>query len=214
MGTISIWHWLVVLAIVGVPVCAIYLTWRGSKLAPPISDQLGNELAGPWSRYFARMIDINLWNLVLAFIAGTTFFVIIGDLPNLSGNMLIDNFICMLFVTPIALAIDAGFMARFGTTFGKKIFNIRVETESGERLTFTQVLKRNFGVWTFGLALGFPLLTTVAAFLNYRRATHGKRCIWDEGHRYLVRQGDCRGARFAAGAVLFAIIFLGSLAMG
>lgn len=103
------------------------------------ADELELELAGPWQRIFARILD-GVPFVVLGIVAALA-------LPYFKGN---DTAVTVLMVA-VLLAV-VGFviyqlviMTRHGQSIGKKLLGIRVVTAEGDNPGFVRyVLKREF----------------------------------------------------------------------
>lgn len=94
----------------------------------------------PWLRYFARVIDQILIVTTIGLAIGYNF-------PQLYGKGWIS--IIFLFLLPILLfmATQAIITASFGTTIGKRIFNIRVTYANGNLISFGDAFMRELSLW-------------------------------------------------------------------
>jgi hypothetical protein len=78
------------------------------------------------------------------------------------------------------MAMDTLIYWALGNTPGKAIAGIRVLEEHGRRrLRALAHLGRNFGVYGFGLGLGFAPATLITLIYSYLRAGGAKVSIWD-----------------------------------
>src|ERR1700712_4692852 len=108
------------------------------------------RLAGPWARFFARLIDMTTFNIIglqLAIFIVRHFFDLshlnaLGTLGFVPMSMVLVSFVSWIL---LALALTA-VMTLFGTTPGKKLLGIRV-TELGDGLKFLFYLRREFFVF-------------------------------------------------------------------
>jgi uncharacterized RDD family membrane protein YckC len=154
---------------------------------------LAVPLAGPWRRFFARMID--LW-----------FIAVLVALPvGYFGSMMSSGFalwlqrpgseyqVGWLLVLPI-LFVEAILFGLTGTTLGKALLGVKVVTLGGARPDFGSYLKRQLGVYWYGLGTGFPL---VSLFTMARQSGHlraGRQAAYDQGLFNSARPGSGFGA--------------------
>ena len=165
------------------------------------------ERAGPWPRYWARMLDLLLGIAVLSFVAGILWPAFFSTAER--------NFTAISIVLiPIAMCVEAGVMTLFGTTLGKAIAGIRVETIDHRRPTLGTLFVRNMRVWFFGLAAGIPIIALGTLSHNYRKVSAGDRTSWDEDQGTGVFEAGSSLARTVIVAVLYIGILGGLVALG
>ncbi len=163
--------------------------------------------AGPWPRYWARMFDLLLGIAVLSFVAGILWPAFFGAAER--------NFTAISIVLiPIAMTIEAGIMALVGTTVGKAIAGIRVETIDHRRPTLGTLFVRNMRVWFFGLAAGIPIVALGTLSHNHRKLSAGDRTSWDEDEGTGVFEAGSSLTRTIIVAVLYIGILGGLVALG
>lgn len=150
-----------------------------SAVAPELDAEVYDEiaeltpLAGPWPRYWARMLDLLVGTAILAFVAGLLWPALFaGENTNFS--------LIALALIPVSLFLEAGVLALVGTTPGKAIAGIRVQTFDLERPSFQTLIARNMRIWLFGLALGIPLIALATLSHNHRKVANGDSTSWDE----------------------------------
>jgi uncharacterized RDD family membrane protein YckC len=136
------------------------------------------NLAVPWQRFWARLLDNLIWVTGLSFLLGMLWPSLFQD----GGFFAAKGAETLLawFLLPFAMALDAIAFTVFGNTFGKWVAGIKILTLRGERLPFQEYLKRNFGVYGFGLGTGFPLVSLFTLISSYDRAKKGEIMSWDE----------------------------------
>jgi hypothetical protein len=112
----------------------------------------------PWRRYAARIIiDIPVNGLIGFSLIG----IVLG-----------------CFITGVLTGLT-------GSTIGKLIFGLKVQTLSGQNPGLSKGISRDMQVALQGLWLGIPLISLVPLYLNYRKLVDTKTTPWDEG-KYLV----------------------------
>ncbi|HEV2517970.1 MAG TPA: RDD family protein [Devosia sp.] len=137
-------------------------------------------LAGPWTRYFARSIDISIIATVLL----TGLFLLLPLVsPQLYYQLYFVDIRALVFLAvPVALFINAIIITLCGNSLGKAIFGIRAEPIAGRpRFGFGSNLLREFRVWAQGLALGIPLLNFFTMIPAYRAVLRGAPAPYDIG---------------------------------
>ena len=161
--------------------------------------------AGPWRRFFARVIDMTVIGLPTGFLIG-----LVGGFASLEFAIWIQRPVSqMIFgwlLVPVILGIEALIYRKFATTLGKSILAIRVLADSGQPVDPGQYTRRLFGVYWAGLGTGFPLINLFAMAYQYDRLRKEKRATYDEG-RFEVRAPELGFARVTLAVVLIAGMF-------
>jgi uncharacterized RDD family membrane protein YckC len=159
---------------------------------------LALPFAGPWHRFFARMIDLWVFGLcvatvvVFALSAYSPAFGLWFQRPS-SGTAL------GLLLLPLILVAETGVVAIFGTTLGKAVLGVTVMTVAGQRITAAQYLKRQLGVYWYGLGLGFPFVTLFTMARQHGRLKANQQATYDQGKFDVkVRKPGLFRALFAA----------------
>lgn len=133
----------------------------------------------PWRRFFARTVDLMSIGILIFFL----FAFSIGYLfpNNIDGFVkFIENPIGAAIVLYVLwLPVEALFLSAGGTTPAKWVFGIRVTSQTGEKLSYGQALKRAFLVFVQGDGFGIPLVTLFTRLSAYRRLTKTGTTLWD-----------------------------------
>lgn len=155
----------------------------GSGIAP----QLSGVIAEPWLRFFARFVDLQIWVLILAFMSGFLLPSLFEQHPFFATQL--GSWVFGWFLVPIAMILDAGAYSLFGNTPGKWMAGIRVKSLAGDKVSFKTYLKRNFGMYWFGLGMDIPIVVLVTLWSSYSSAEIQEAVRWDEitGTRPFVR---------------------------
>ena len=135
----------------------------------------------PWRRYFARGIDLSIygipWSLFLSIVLHV-------NLLNRGvwGNLLdaYAAFLIMLFIEPMLLHV-------FGTTPGKAIFGLRIESGEGRRLSYGEGLVRTWGVISRGYGFNIPIYNIVRHWKSYKTCTRNEMLPWDDYEAYTIK---------------------------
>ncbi|MFZ5987770.1 MAG: RDD family protein [Bacillota bacterium] len=110
----------------------------------------------PWIRYWARVMDILLFGIIVGIIQVVFFPRKVFDDPMLGAGLLI-----------FWIFIEAKLLSTWGTTPGKWLLKTKVRGSDSNILTFVAALKRSFLVWLIGMGMGlFSLVTMIIAYLN------------------------------------------------
>jgi len=168
------------------------------------------EPATPAARLWARLFDTWLFSLLIGAGVGLLFPALFERLDPLGrlGDTLVG-----VLVVPFALLVDAALMALFGTTPGKLLAGIRVETLDGRRVG-QEAFARNARVYIDGLWLGLPLLNLIGMSRARNRLLEEGATRWDEKAGTRVVERGSNELRTAAVAILALGINFGMTAFG
>ena len=169
-----------------------------TEIAAELATNAPPERVRPWIRYWARCLDTNITVLVMAFTVGVAYPPAAKWNEFLLGMALLFAY---CFVEPI-------FFSMFGTTPGKALLAIDVRTQSGDRLSFGQALKRSFGVWFFGWGMGFPIVPLLTLGTAYDNLKKKKVTTWDRLGNFHVFHRRIGALRGTAATVLVVGLFV------
>lgn len=93
------------------------------------------------------------------------------------------------------MVAEAGIFGLFGTTLGKAMLGVKVINVDGQRITAMQYLKRQLGVYWYGLGTAFPFVPLFTMARQHGRVKAGKQAGYDEG-RYNVKAKKLSVVRF------------------
>ena len=158
----------------------------------------------PWRRMAARYIDMNIF----AFTGAIGFAFLSSGTENPVVNQLLYAVVAMagcILLEPVVLAM-------FGGTPGKAILNISMESKtypSIQTVPFSELLKRTFQVYFFGLGLGLFLIVAPFFFMfkDYKLMKQTGFTRWDKACGTQVCFGEMGFIRFLAGSTLV-LLFL------
>ncbi len=166
---------------------------------PPINPEerghlIALPMAGPWRRFFARIIDMWTLGIILGFAISyaiasqSTAFALWIQKPG-------SEYLFGWFVAPFVMVAEAGIFGLFGTTLGKAMLGVKVINVDGQRITAMQYLKRQLGVYWYGLGTAFPFVPLFTMARQHGRVKAGKQAGYDEG-RYNVKAKKLSVVRF------------------
>ena len=165
------------------------------------------NLAGPWTRYFARSIDLSI--IASALLTG-----IYWVLPSINPKLylqiyFVDPRAMFLIMLPFAHFINAIIISLTGNSLGKAIFAIKAEPIDGrDRFSLGGNIAREFRVWTQGLALGIPLLNLFTMVPAFRAVSKGLPAPYDF-RVATVRACSKSGVRRTIGMLFGLSLYLG-----
>jgi hypothetical protein len=139
------------------------------------------ETPRPWRRFFAKWIDLSLYNIVF-------FILIIFSIEQDISNSAILFALLAITLAP-AQILDGIILAIFGSSLGKLIFGVVVIPPEGN--TFLNSMKRTVLCLVYGMGFGIPMVNMF--FIAYQ---HGKlksqgQTSWDKktGHKVVYAKG-------------------------
>ena len=127
----------------------------------------------PWSRFFARYLDLLLFALLLAaliLLVGPEFLDEITQLNDAAFGILI---------MAAWIPFEAILLSSWGTTPGKAALGITLKTVNGDKLTFADAMRRSISVWARGVGCGLPIINLITAWWAYRKLQKTGTTSWD-----------------------------------
>ncbi len=138
----------------------------------------------PFRRFFARQFD---WLLILLTVMGAM--SLGGNNPG-RANALAMN----LGVWALLFLLEPLFISRLGTTPGKALLGLSLESVEGRRLTYGEAFWRMARMIWHGLGLGIPIFNLVQLYRSFSRCTEREPQPWDEDVIYTARPARLRQA--------------------
>lgn len=137
--------------------------------------------AGPWSRWFARSLDLLVGATVASPLIGWLFQWLWSLEP---APLRLAAYVVL--VAPIPFIVDAIIVGIFGNSLGKALLKIRVVTkikveghEVVKPIAFGDALCRNLEMWLKGFWGSIPFVAAIPQFLAYLKVSEGKKVAWD-----------------------------------
>ena len=128
----------------------------------------------PWRRLFAYNLDYNLCLLLLYAVLELGFHV------NMTKGSGLLSLLYAYLALILQVLIEPWLLHRFGTTPGKAIMGIYIETESGERPSCAQARVRTWKRFWYGLGANIPIFGLVRMWQKgYRPCRDCEPCAWD-----------------------------------
>ena len=169
-------------------------------------------LAGPWTRYFARSIDMII---IISALSVGVYAVLPAVSPRYFSSIHLANPIAILiWLFPLAFLTNAIIITLFGNSLGKALFAIRAEPNDPDRhFGWGGNIVREFRVWFQGMALYIPLLSFFTMIPAFRRVLRGAPTTYDLG-RVSVRAYSQSRLRRTLGMLFALLLHVGVAALG
>jgi len=139
------------------------------------------QVHSPWRRFFARILDISIYNLLL-----DSALVFIFNMITSNRNML-ESLLFTAMVTVIMLLVEPLLLMKFGTTPGKAVLGLEVRTPEGNKLSYTEGFRRTFGVIRYGMGFEIPIYNIIRNYKSYKILDEKKTLPWDEEIAYTIK---------------------------
>lgn len=159
-------------------------------IIPPIQ-----TVAHPWIRFFARMLDINLYILIWIAFAQR---ILRLNSANITFGALFDSYIAY----GIMLLIEPLFLWTWGTTPGKWLFGLVVRDTGGSKLDYKRALARTWGVFGAGIGYNIPIYSLYRYYKSYKTCSEAESLSWEESCSYTIK--DTKAYR----PVLYVVTFI------
>ena len=134
----------------------------------------------PWRRYFARMLDLNLYGLIwFAF----TSLVLNLNIEKGFFVSIINSYVLI----GIMLLLEPLLLSKCGTTLGKWVFGLAIRGLDGTKLTYKQALHRMFGVFKSGFGYNIPLFNLLIMAICFDDCKLQKLLPWEKDTLYTIK---------------------------
>lgn len=150
------------------------------------------RLAKAWPRFWARLLDIQLYSFPVGFLLIAIFPSMLTSEPfsGPSGDYLL-GFISL----PLVMLLDAIVLSKTGTSPGKALAALTLVTKEGDLVSVPTAISRNIRVYLQGLVLGIPLLVLFGYIGGYNAVKERGVTDWDEQTDSRIVSRDETGAR-------------------
>ena len=149
----------------------------GPKWQPHTVPEFHHEVPfHPWKRYFARTMDLLILDLSLYFLL----VVILRVRPLNSFVYTMLGFTIVGFL--LWIPIEAVLLHFWGTTPGKWIFGIRMESANGRNLSISEAMNRGGSVLLSGYGLTIPILIYWRFYKTYKHYKDQGILPWDQDY--------------------------------
>lgn len=167
---------------------------RGAGVAPEQDSE--PPLICPWRRFFARTLDMTLLG-VLPVAAATFAFRLNFDPTGVGASAVrtIAALVLAILLEPLALHY-------FGTTPGKWLLGLSVESVNGGRLSVAEARWRTGDVLLSGMGLNIPIVGMILEIIAWRKHANGRPLSWESGSELrLKNRSDGVNAALYIGAM-------------
>jgi RDD family protein len=118
-----------------------------------------------------------------------------------------------IMTVAMAIPLNAALIGFTGSSLGKWLFGVRVDSQDGRPIGFGKALLRELSVWVQGMGLGIPVVNVITFWLSYSRLEKNGATPWDEqGHHVVLYrpQGPGQIIGVAVGVVLLLVVAVGA----
>lgn len=134
-------------------------------------------------RFFARLYDLFIYAFFLSSVMILIFHI------NVSSFSIFQIFIFMLGVLVFMLFVEPLLLSTTGTTFGKFIYGLKLESSEEEVLSYGEALRRTFEVLKFGIGIFVPYYNLKHYYEEYKYLIEEEKVPWDGLGIYKSKDG-------------------------
>jgi len=162
--------------------------------------------AGAWRRFFARIFDVYLLNIIivsiLSFTLSYNFRGFAEWISNGSKDMLFS-----ISCIPLSLAMESLIYSIFKSTPGKFLLGLNVLNYNDKKINGADYFSRNAALYTSALALGLPLINLFTMYSQYRSLSSSGKSTYDKKLGFTVVRRNSGIVK----TIVFALLFIGLL---
>lgn len=183
-----------------------YLAELESGAQKAVQQDVQPRLHAPWRRFFARAIDLSLYEMTWMVILTDAGMCATGNRGVTLLNTLL-SLLTMLLLEPLLLHTA-------GTTTGKWLLGLSIRNVNGAKLRYSEAFARTAWLIWRGFGAEIPIYCWVRLYKSYRAEEKGEPLDWEEDTEQTAKPFDWkRGlAAVLAAAAIFAAGVFGSLA--
>ncbi len=160
------------------------------------SEEINREVH-PWRRYFARYFDYQLLSAILL----ALIVLVLRIRPFTPTAIEILSYAVYVLAIPVLSIL----LHYWGTTPGKWVMGIRLESIHGGKLSGGEVLNREGKILWHAFGLFIPILNLIFLYRSYRNEKDGKMQVWNEDTEIIYVPWTAK--RKIIGAVLWVLAF-------
>lgn len=172
---------------------------------PEIADPYAGygSLAGPWTRWGARLIDLTTDSFVVALVCGI--------LEAMEIIPVLPSAIETAFSIAAAFLLDSFIYAVFKGTLGKWLMGERIINANMEKIGEVEYFIRNIKVFFFGFGAEIPIVTLIVGVLQYNRVSKGEPASYDEKPGFSVVEYNKRWYKTLIGVLIILAILAANI---
>ena len=160
----------------------------------------------PWSRFWARQVDMGLCGLLVGFVLGIIA-SFDGLLPFALSVDKIPRGLVAVGPLGILVVIEATLLATIGTTPGKWLLRVKVRDRRGRFPSFASALHRSFLVWVMGLGFGLPCISLITVSTGWQTLVNNGVTTWDKKTGCVVTHPHLGWVRCTMAVLVIVTIF-------
>ncbi len=155
-------------------------------IAKNLSEDKSNYNMFEWRRYFARSIDLLIYEGIVTFIQYKC---------GMSTETINSMIFSLLLIMAMMLFIEPVFLSLFKTTPGKWLFRLRIEHNGNRPLTYIEGFKRTFILLVKGVGFGIPVIDLWREYDSFLKVSDGRSLSWEENTDSYTRPLTISGYR-------------------
>lgn len=167
------------------------------------------EAARPWVRFWARLLDMSFYSMIMA--------LIFPSIANFSMFFMLHvSYQWQEYVTRLAqwglinlgayILFEGILLSTIGTTLGKWIFKVSLKDIQGKKLSFKVALERTLAVYFRGLALLLPVISIITLIYAYASLKSSGTTSWDKECHTVVSHQKIGFFHILIALIFFAMI--------
>lgn len=185
-----------------IPAQEIESTGGCTENAPP-----SYQLAGPWRRWAARLIDYWLLSIIIGFL--TAALLLFMELDHLFSDKKAEILIG-IWIALLAFLSESIVYAICGDTFGKWLFGVRqIYQLNGRKISAATYFERNLYIYALVFCFGIPVLPLLTFTYQHGRLARHKLASYDERLQVISTKYQANGLKTTFGVIVFIIAILG-----
>lgn len=152
----------------------------GSKYFNSEDDKI-SQVKYPWRRFLARMLDLYVYGILWSA------FLVFAFQKNISTRNFSEEVFNGFFALALMLIIEPLLLHYLGSTPGKAIFGLSLESLEARPLTYMEGLNRTWTLVGKGMGYGIPIYNLYRYIDSYNRLTDDGMVEWDGQYSYTIK---------------------------
>ena len=162
------------------------------------SRELETQNPRPWVRYWARMLDVYLFAIVL----GLTLGIFVPEILDTVNDYVFGVIIIVSWVF-----VESTLLVVCGTTPGKAFFKVRLRKSDGSDISISDALSRSVHVSGEGMGAGIPIASLITLCLSYNEIQAEGQTPWDRNTGFRVVHEKIGWIRVSLIILFFSLFF-------
>lgn len=175
------------------------------RLPPAVPQETTAQPAfrGPWRRYFARWMDLRIYEMLITIAITLLFRLPAAKVQALSLLWDVLALVTMGIVEPLLVF-------KYGTTLGKWLLGLHITDLDGQLPSYEQTRARTWGALLWGFGLGIPIFDLIRGWISYHDAAEGRDTEWENDTVQYLRKPPAWRYVLAVG-IMVALLVIATL---